>query len=223
MTTKYPRTYHAPWSPGATNDDKILKSEDLDNFIGKKLVILEKLDGSNTCIYGGEIYNRSHSSPAGHKSFHWYRQYYANHLQYKLPLGSAPHYFEYCYAVHSIEYSGLPHYLFLIGVKCDDSWWYSFEDLEAQAEYLGLLTAPVLLRDFCPKTTKELEQTMKSFMTEEGFYGKREGIVVRIQDEFRVEDFSKSVLKMVRKGHVQTPDIHWSTKPVQRQKLFNEV
>lgn len=220
--SKYPRTFHAPFSPGATNDDKILKSGDLDNFIGKKLVISEKADGSNTCIYKGEIYNRSHASPASHKSFHWYKQYHQNTLIYKIPKNcDTEYFFEYCYAIHSIEYDALPHYLFLIGIR-EDGYWYSQSDLEAESEYLGVPTAPVLLRDFSPKTTHELEQVMKSFMTPEGPYGPREGIIVRIQDEFKDEDFSKSLMKMVRKGHINTPDAHWSTKPVQRQRLIGE-
>lgn len=222
MTTKYPRTFHHPQSPGATNDDKILKPQDLDNFIGKKLTILEKIDGSNACINKGEIYNRSHAAPASHKSFHWFKQYHKNHLIRLIPkLCDTQYFFEYCYAVHSIEYKALPSYLFLIGVR-EDGYWYSFDDLEAEAEYLGIPVAPVLMRDFSPKTTKELEETMKSFMTKYGLYGQREGIVVRIQDEFKDEDFSKSVLKMVRAGHVTTNE-HWSTKPVQRQRLIGEV
>lgn len=36
-------------------------------------------------------------------------------------------------------------------------------------------------------------------MTNTGVYGKREGIVIRIQDEFPVNEFHKSVIKIVRK------------------------
>jgi hypothetical protein len=42
---KYPRTYHVPWSEGATNDDKINK--DMSSFYGKNVVITEKMDGEN--------------------------------------------------------------------------------------------------------------------------------------------------------------------------------
>ena len=40
MYQKYPRTLHLPWSEGATNDDKILKS--VEHFEGKQVVITEK-------------------------------------------------------------------------------------------------------------------------------------------------------------------------------------
>jgi hypothetical protein len=46
---KYPRTKHFDFSPGVSNDDKIL--HDLSNFIGKEIVILEKRDGEN-CLDG---------------------------------------------------------------------------------------------------------------------------------------------------------------------------
>jgi len=40
---KYPRTVHLPFSPGATNDDKIICN--MDSFVGKEIVITEKMDG----------------------------------------------------------------------------------------------------------------------------------------------------------------------------------
>ena len=46
---KYPRTFHLPWSPGATSDDKML--DGIDHFFGCECVITEKLDGENTTIY----------------------------------------------------------------------------------------------------------------------------------------------------------------------------
>jgi len=45
---KYPRTYHLPYSPGATKDDKKLQAGWFDNFAGQEIVITSKLDGENT-------------------------------------------------------------------------------------------------------------------------------------------------------------------------------
>ena len=47
---KYPRTYHLPWSPGTTADDKKLSGDWFDMYKGKEIVITEKLDGENTAI-----------------------------------------------------------------------------------------------------------------------------------------------------------------------------
>ena len=35
---KYPRTYHLPYSPGTTSDDRISPEEDVQNIIGKKVI-----------------------------------------------------------------------------------------------------------------------------------------------------------------------------------------
>ncbi|MCK9429121.1 MAG: hypothetical protein M0R17_03800 [Candidatus Omnitrophica bacterium] len=42
---KYFRTYHLPYSPGTTNDDK--KLVDDSDFVGKEVVITAKMDGEN--------------------------------------------------------------------------------------------------------------------------------------------------------------------------------
>ena len=52
MKQKYPRTYHLPWSLGATSDDKILK--DTSCFDDKIVIITEKLDGEN-CLSSDTI------------------------------------------------------------------------------------------------------------------------------------------------------------------------
>ena len=36
---KYPRTYHLPYSPGTTNDDKKLKVDLFDHFKNQDIVI----------------------------------------------------------------------------------------------------------------------------------------------------------------------------------------
>ena len=47
IKTKYPRTYHVPWSPGATSDDKKLPEQWFyaDGWAGSEIVITEKMDG----------------------------------------------------------------------------------------------------------------------------------------------------------------------------------
>ena len=49
MRYKYPRTYHLPFSPGFTSDDKVLKDDSY--FRGKEIVVTEKMDGENVSIY----------------------------------------------------------------------------------------------------------------------------------------------------------------------------
>jgi len=54
---KYPRTYHLPWSEEVKSDDKTL--HDLSHFIGKEVVITEKMDGENTTWYNNNTHARS--------------------------------------------------------------------------------------------------------------------------------------------------------------------
>ena len=64
---KYPRTYHLPYSPGATKDDKKRSVKNGINWFsyykGKEIVITEKLDGENTCFTRQDVYARSHGAP----------------------------------------------------------------------------------------------------------------------------------------------------------------
>ena len=66
--------------------------------------------------------------------------------------------------------------------------------------------------------TKELKNIVENLVIQESSLGgKREGIVIRNAARFDNEDFSKNVMKWVRKGHVQT-DEHW-TKNWKKAKI----
>lgn len=54
---KYSRTHHLPWSPGLTDDDRVMPS--LDAFIGQRVIVTEKMDGENTSMYRDNIHARS--------------------------------------------------------------------------------------------------------------------------------------------------------------------
>ena len=60
---KYPRTYHLPYSPGATKDDKKLQAGWFEYFKDKYVVFTEKLDGENTAMTAQDVYARSHGTP----------------------------------------------------------------------------------------------------------------------------------------------------------------
>lgn len=59
ISEKYGRTYHYPFSPGTTSDDRINHTywEDIQRI--KTLVHTEKLDGENNCLsqWGTEPYH----------------------------------------------------------------------------------------------------------------------------------------------------------------------
>ncbi|MFO0661356.1 MAG: RNA ligase family protein [Polyangiaceae bacterium] len=215
MSAKYPRTPHLPWSPGGTNDDKRLDL--VESFVGTNIVITEKCDGSNLTYTRESVFARTHSSAPKHPSFALAKATHAS-IKTLIPEGHSV-FCEYCYAVHSIEYSALPSYSLVFGVRRDgDAVWLSWDDVEAVAESIGLPTVPVLFRGTV-KTERELvELTTRLSSGTSVFGGSCEGVVVRRAGTFLDEAFSYSVAKWVRAGHVQT-DEHWLHQTIRPQRL----
>lgn len=71
---KYPRTYHLPWSPGLTDDDRMLPSTKV--FEGKQVVVTEKMDGENTTMYRDYMHARS-LEEEHHESRCWVKKFMA--------------------------------------------------------------------------------------------------------------------------------------------------
>lgn len=215
---KYNRTFHFPWSPGATNDDKIATS--IAGLIGKEIVITEKMDGSNTSLETNGCFARTHSGPPSHASFDSLKALHAT-IKHKIP----PDYQlfgEWCYALHSIAYNELPGYFLLFNVRdlkqIIPTVWISWNEVEMWAEEIGVPTVPVLFRGVV-NSEKELKELVESFMIQPSVCGGiREGVVVRVAGEFTDDKFSEYVLKCVRANHVQTSD-HWKDQEIIKNKL----
>jgi hypothetical protein len=206
MLYKYPRTTHLNWSPGATNDDKILKSTS--HFEGKHVVVTEKLDGENTTIAKGRIYARSIDSK-DHPSRHWLKNtfgYLTNILKEDVRICG-----ENVFAQHSIAYKNLDSYFYAFSVWIKDyclNWGATKKYLHG----LGITHVPVLYEGMWD------EKICKSLMQESTEKGEMEGYVVRVTSGFKLENFGSNVAKFVRKNHVQT-DEHWMYQPIVKNKL----
>jgi RNA ligase len=220
---KYNRTFHLPWSAGATNDDKVAKS--VSSLIGVSLVITEKMDGSNVSLEHNACYARTHSSLPTHPSFDQLKSLHAG-IKYRIHE-DMQFFGEWCYAKHSIEYSALPGYFMMFGIRqlmTDDddftvSYWHPWINVEAFAAGFIVPTVPILLRNFKVKSEKELKEITDILMSQPSVCGGiREGVVVRLMDGFDDEDFSTSVMKCVRANHVQT-DEHWKDQIIVKNKL----
>lgn len=139
---KYNRTPHLTWSPGGTNDDKRIVT--LDGLLNREIIITEKVDGSNVCLEHDAVYARSHAKAPKHPSFDALK---ALHAQVKSRIPEGIQIFgEWCYAKHSIEYTSLPNYLLLFGVRDLDlkGHWNAWELVEDWAEQLEVSTVPLL-------------------------------------------------------------------------------
>jgi hypothetical protein len=216
MTDKYPRTYHLPFSPGCTSDDKRLKN--VYSFLNMPVIVTEKIDGSNVCMTSEAVFARSHVGPPTHSSFDLAKQLHSM-IKTEIPQGVSI-FGEYAFAKHSIEYNSLPGYFMVFGVRDDtNGFWFSWYGVEEMVIALGIPTVPVLFSGNF-KTEKELVNQINLEMSTVSTVGapEKEGVVVRRIDAFSCEKFSESVTKYVRANHVQT-DEHWLNQKIVRNRL----
>ena len=222
---KYNRTFHLPWSPGGTSDDKIAK--DVSSLLDIPIVITEKIDGSNTSLEKEGCYARTHAGPPTHASFDGLKALHAS-IKYKIPT-NLQLFGEWCYALHSIPYDKLPGYFLLFNVRYLDNpidrledelhdTWASWEEVKMWGEDLELPTVPVLFEGII-ESEKELQSITEQLASEKSVFGDvREGVVIRVAEAFDDSDFSNCVMKWVRKNHVQTSD-HWRNQEIIKNGL----
>ncbi|ODG93955.1 2'-5' RNA ligase [Gottfriedia luciferensis] len=211
MKIKYPKTFHLPWSESKTSDDKTLHT--IEHFIGKEVVVTEKIDGENCSIYRDAIHARSTDS-LDHPSRHWVKMLQAT-IGYQIP-----EHWRVCgenvYAMHSILYEELDSYFYIFSIWDEQNKCLSWEETIIWSELLGLKTAPVLYKGVFNEEAIKACYTKKSNLG-----GEQEGYVIRLTDGFQYNDFKYSVAKFVRENHVQT-DKHWMTKQIKANRLKQE-
>lgn len=215
---KYPRTPHVPSSPGATKDDRKLSS--LACFMGRPVVITEKLDGSNVCLTRDDVFARSHSGPPTHASFDLLKVKHAC-VRSLIPEGIQL-FGEWLYAVHSIKYDKLGDHLYVFGIRDTSDakcWrWWHHDDVLLFCDKNGFKPAPV--DNYVTACTEDrLRLKIEAAANDPSHVGStREGVVVRVQAAFSDHRFHESVAKWVRPNHVTT-DQHWKSKPIERNTL----
>lgn len=214
MKQKYPRTFHLPWSQGATDDDKTHSLADIERmFAEQSVVITEKLDGENTTIYwNGECHARSLDS-SNHPSRDYVRAKAREIASMAIPQGWRLM-GENLYAKHSIGYDRLPGYFVLFGIADANNISRPWNEVEEWAELLGLPHAPVLYNGvWDANSVKRLYPFASRFCNSVA-----EGYVVRSAGAFSMVDFENHVAKFVRANHVQT-DSHWMNQAIEPNRL----
>ncbi|MEN7550763.1 RNA ligase family protein [Rapidithrix thailandica] len=222
VSKKYGRTYHYPFSPGTTSDDRINHHYWQDLFQIEQVVHTEKLDGENTCLNKYGVFARSHAAPTVHP--------WANHLKQKWDmlkndLGDLEYFGENLYAIHSIEYLHLEAHFYVFGIR-ENGRWHSWEETKFYAQLLDFPTVPEM--GFAqPLQQEDFESQVLEMVNKPSVFDSRdfhtgeactmEGVVTRNVAGYSVDDFKQNVFKYVRKGHVKT-DQHW-TRNWQRAAL----
>lgn len=226
IVDKYPRTYHFPFSPGTTSDDRIAKN--VNKILTHPAIITEKLDGENTAETFAGVFARSRVAPTKNPWAQWLKQKWdmiKNDLRdFDLEICG-----ENMYGEHSIVYSGLNEHFYVFGMRnTKHNIFLSWEETCYYAELFDFKTVPVLGMVQPGSTLADLENQINGYMSESSVLSDdsiwktpKEGVVVRIVDEFPNDMFYNSVFKYVRAKHVKT-DQFWA-KNWRRVYLHEEL
>lgn len=193
---KYPRTYHLPWSESVPADDRVLAS--LAAFIGKRVIVTEKMDGENSTMYRDYFHARSVDGRS-HPSRSWAKGFWGQ------ISADIPEDWRVCgenlYAEHSIAYATLPTYFMGFSVWNERNVCLGWDETVEWLDLLGVTPVPVLYDGIFD------EQAIRRLWSARD-WPNHEGYVMRLAEPIAYGDFRHKVGKFVRKGHVQTVK-HW--------------
>ena len=202
---KYPRTPYWPHSPTIGRGDTV--HSDPDRFVGRPVVVTEKLDGSNVLIHRGKVYGRSVAAEATNKWLAMVKKHHA----WKVTEPDVYLYGEDIYGVHSIEYGPVreDETFCAFALRDPDGAFRSVAELERFVAERDIPLVPVLYRGELDSLVKLRELIRCEHAKRSVLGGEREGVVVRTAEGFPSSDFARNVCKSVRRDHVQT-DQHWT-------------
>ncbi len=205
---KFPRTYHLPYSPGVSSDDKVHKKPfPTDRF--SQYIMLEKMDGENTTFGKDYIHARS---TLGYPP-HWSRSFMKakwDSVRWNIPPQLSIH-GENLAGVHSIEYENLSDSFLVFGIRDVErnvflNW---DETLLIVDGFDGALLSVPTIGTLLSEEVNDEKVLMDKFREYQDIVGREvEGFVIRPYDEFRFSEYADVVGKWVRANHVQT-DEHW--------------
>lgn len=216
MVPSYPKTPHWPASLSVHRDDHY--HTDPEWFVGRSVIITEKLDGGITLINQGDTYARSSQKPT---SLPWFS--YVKSVTVPKLYGMASHLIavgEDLFGIHSIEYDPLPDTFFLFHVidrvsidtdpldTSQDKFW-SWCAVKEFASIYGIRHVPILFEGVFEKSSQITEWFNDHIKEPSQFGPSQEGFVMRSIEGFAFDDFATHVAKFVRAKHVQT-DEHWT-------------
>lgn len=205
---KHPRTWHLPWSPGATSDDKRIKN--CEHFAGKHVTVTRKMDGES--FTGYQNYSHARSIDGRHHPSRDYAKQFWAERSFDLPDG-----WRVCcenvYAVHSLRYNNLPDWMIGLFIWNDKNVCLSVEDTQEWMELLRIPMAEVIYSGIWD------EDAIRKLHIPDRDDATHEGYVVRTSEPFHNSQFKSSIAKYVRTGHV-TSDQHWMHGKIETNGLI---
>lgn len=194
-----------PYSPGAPRDgDELAEAA---RFVGRPLVVTEKLDGGNTLLCRGRVYARSVAAPAPGKWMAMVKKHHA----WKVTEPDVLLYGEDMYGVHSIEYDAVPEHetFYAFALRMSDGRFTSFQTLVTYARKRAIPVVPILFEGTFTTVADLRDFVSRAHCAPSALGGAREGVVIRAACGFPATEFRANVCKSVRAGHVQSTE-HWS-------------
>ena len=138
QSAKYSRTYHYPFSPGTSGDDRINHDYWSDIQQIKTIVHTEKLDGENNCISKLGVFARSHAAPTTSPWTATLREFWH---RVRSDLANLEVFLENLYAIHSLKYQNLDSHFYVFAIR-DSGRWLSWEEVKFYASMIDLPTVP---------------------------------------------------------------------------------
>jgi hypothetical protein len=216
---KYPRTPHLPFSPKRGADDLILA--DTLQFIGKHVIVTEKVDGESTSIYSDTLHARSPDardrSQTMRKSREWVRRLHGQ-MSYEIPVIDGVSWRicgENMAARHTVAYETLPSFFLVYNIWDENNHALSWKQTEEWCQLLGLSHVPVLYDGLYD------EEKIKGLGNKPSYGDKSEGFVIRIAEGFDYNDFANSVAKYVN-ADFEIPSDHWTQEEFQANGLSED-
>lgn len=227
---QYPRTYHLHGSQIASND-KMLSLDETRKLLARKDVTFvweSKLDGSNVAIsfIGDKIFvqNRSHylgQSGGEHPQYNMLRAWSHTVGDFlRDVLGERYVLFgEWCYAVHTIRYTSLKHYLNEFDIW--DRQVQKFLDTSTRNKMLEVAVGFNVLQSVPVVHVGNLTiEQARDLMNHKPYYGeeKPEGLYLKVEQY----GYVVGRYKLVRDEFIQTiidGGDHWAQRPIEVQGL----
>jgi DNA-binding transcriptional LysR family regulator len=218
---RFPHTPHLAWLGSAPpRDDKVLTPQEAKSFLSTDVLVEEKVDGANlgfSVDAEGVLRAQNRGSYIDLESAQgqWRPlRRWVTERGPSLPEAIGPDlmlFGEWCYAVHSLEYSRLPDWFLLFDVyeRSSGRFW-SCDRRNALAERLGLALVPRLGAGRF--TAERLVSMLGSSHVGEG---PAEGLYVRREEG----GYLGSRAKIVRREFVQAIEEHWSRRAIRPNAL----
>ena len=220
---KFPRTPHLWWPlDRAPKDDRVLDSASVREFLSGEIIVEEKIDGANLGLSldeHGEIRVQNRGSWVDRRAHSQFHPMWAWISQRRAVLTDALQsnrilFGEWCFAVHSVQYNRLPDWF--LGFDIYDPGCGKFWSTQRRDELLKLTGVCEVPRILAGRTTlADLQDLLQSEQSRVG-KGPVEGLYVRREGP----EWLEARAKLVRPEFLLAIEEHWSSRPLERNKLI---